>query len=58
MLAKERFLLPAKLVRKGNCPQTTLFRHDYGLSFLYEGVEREKTRLIDALFGVKLSSIL
>ncbi len=56
-LGNERFLLPAKLVRKGDCPQTTLFRHDYGLSFLPEGVEHEKKRLIDALFNVKISSI-
>ncbi len=56
-LGQERFLLPAKLVRKGNCPQTTLFRHDYGLAFLREGIERERTRLIDALFNVKISSI-
>ncbi len=56
-LGKERFLLPAKLVRKGDCPQTTLFRHDYGLAFLLEGIEHERTRLIDALFNVKISSI-
>ncbi len=58
LLGKERFLLPAKLVRKGNCPQTTLFHYDYGLSFIYEGAEQEKTRLIDALFSIKLSSLL
>ena len=56
-LARESFLLPAKLVRKGNCPQTTLFRHDYGLAFQFEGIAHEKPRLIDALFKVKLSSL-
>ncbi len=55
-LGNERFALPSKLVRKGNCPQTTLFRYDYGLFFLFEGIERERTRLTDAISDAKLSS--
>ena len=56
-IGKELFLLPAKLVRKGNCPQTMLFRHDYGLAFQLEGIVHERTRLINALFKLKLSSL-
>ncbi len=57
-LGTERFSLPSKLVRKGSSPQTTLFHYDYGLCFMFDGIERERTRLADAISSAKLLSIL
>lgn len=52
---KDKFLLPAKLVRKGNCPQTMLYRCDFGFQFVYDNIPHEKERLTTALFSAKLS---
>lgn len=54
---KDEFLLPAKLVRKGSCPQTVLYRYDYGFEFLYDYISREgeEQRLTTALFSAKLA---
>lgn len=54
---KERFLLPAKLVRKGHCPQTSLFKHDYGFDFIFDKFPEEKHRLGDAIFSAKLEKL-
>lgn len=56
---KSEFLLPVRLIRKGNCPQTVMYRNDYGLLFMYESLPEEKARLsaalTDALFRERLS---
>ncbi|MCL1975149.1 MAG: hypothetical protein FWG61_03170 [Firmicutes bacterium] len=52
--SKNSFLLPAKLVRKGQCPQTTLFNYDYGFGFIFDHDPKEKHRLSDAIFSSKL----
>jgi hypothetical protein len=58
---KNEFLLPVRLIRKGNCPQTALYRYDYGLLFMYENCLEEKGRLsaalTDAVFRDKLSKL-
>lgn len=55
--SKDRFLLPAKLVRRSNCPQTVLYKYDYGLFFMFESMPEEKQRLQMAIFRAKLSSL-
>ena len=54
---EDLFLLPATLLRKGNCPQTALYRHDYGFMFVYEDVPEEKDRLATAILKNKLESV-
>lgn len=54
---KDTFLLPAKLMRKGNCPQTAVYKYDYGFQFLYEYVPQEEEKLTTALFTAKLHLI-
>lgn len=52
---KDLFLLPSQLVRRGNCPQTVLYRHDYGIMFLFDHIPDEKKRLSVAIFKAKLA---
>jgi len=54
---KDYFLLPAKLVRKGQCPQTTMFKYDYGFNFIFDHKPEEKHRLSDAIFSAKLDRL-
>lgn len=54
---KDAFLLPAMLMRKGNCPQTAVYKYDYGFQFLYEYVPQEEEKLTTALFTAKLHLI-
>ncbi|MDR3278394.1 MAG: hypothetical protein LBT12_06430 [Oscillospiraceae bacterium] len=58
---KSEFLLPVRLIRKGNCPQTALYRYDYGLLFVYDRCQEEKGRLsaalTDTVFREKLSKL-
>jgi hypothetical protein len=54
---KEYFLLPARLVRKGQCPQSPLFKHDYGFDFIFGKFPDEKHRLSDAIFRAKLDKL-
>lgn len=54
---KEEFLLPLKLTRSGNCPQTVLFKYDYGFQFIYDEIPQEEKRLATALFSAKLSLV-
>lgn len=50
------FLLPAKLLRRGNCPQTTAYNYDYGFIFLFSKVPQEKDRLVMSLFNARLEA--
>lgn len=52
---KDTFVLPAKMVRQGNCPQTSLYRYDYGICFLFDQMPEEQKRLTRALFNAKVS---
>ncbi|MCL1905488.1 MAG: hypothetical protein FWG06_00595, partial [Clostridiales bacterium] len=54
---KDYFLLPSKLVRKGHCPQTSLFKFDYGFDFIFDQFPDEKHRLSDAIFSAKLERL-
>lgn len=54
--AKSDFLLPAKLVRKGDCPQTTLYKFDYGFEFDFIRAPEEKERLVMAIFNNKMAA--
>jgi len=54
---QDYFLLPAKLVRRGKCPQTTLFNYDYGFDFIFAHKPEEKYRLSDAIFRSKLNRL-
>jgi hypothetical protein len=55
------FLLPAKLVRRGDSPQTVLYHFDYGFVFLFDDCPNEKSRLsaaiTDALFRSRLARV-
>lgn len=53
--SKDHFLLPAKLVRRSNCPQTVLYKYDYGLFFLFDSMPEEKQRLQMSIFRAKLN---
>jgi len=51
---KDRFSLPARLVRRSNYPRTKLGRYDYGFQFIYEKIPEEKARLTRAILNKKL----
>jgi len=51
---KDRFLIPAKTVRKSNYPHTRIGRYDYGFQFLFDSIPEEKTRLTRAILSKKL----
>lgn len=53
---KDRFILPAKLVRIGDCPQTALYKYDYGLEFIFAENSNEKSRLCGSLLNAKLQT--
>lgn len=55
---RDVFLLPAKLVRCGNCPQIGIYQYDYGFQFIYDTLPHEQERLTSTLLNAKLSSIL
>jgi hypothetical protein len=59
--SKFDFLLPVKLLRKGNCPQTVLYHFDYGFLFIYDDAPNEKSRLAaaitDMMFRTRLATI-
>ena len=52
---KDRFLIPAKLVRRSNYPRTKIGRYDYGFQFILEKTPEEKGRLSKAILNRKLS---
>ena len=52
---KDRFLLPAKVVRKSKHPRTRIGRCDYGFQFIFDNMPDEKGRLTKAILNRKLS---
>jgi hypothetical protein len=48
------FLLPAKLMRRGNSPQTTLFSKDYGFKFIFDNIPQQKSRVSTAILKAKM----
>jgi hypothetical protein len=61
LAGKHDFLLPVRLLRAGNCPQTVLFHFDYGFLFIFDSIPDEKTRIAaaitDTLFRTRLATI-
>jgi hypothetical protein len=57
---KSEFLLPVRLLRKGNCPQTVLYHYDYGFLFVFDRIPGEKARvataITDAVFRSRLAA--
>ncbi len=51
----EKFILPARLIRKGDCRQSVQFKYDYGFLFDFSHNPAEKQRLVDSIFSHKLS---
>jgi len=51
---KDKFLLPAKIVRKSNYPRTKIGRYDYGFQFVFENMPEEKARLTRAILNKKI----
>jgi len=52
---KDKFILPAKIVRKSNYPRTKIGRYDYGFQFVFDNMPEEKARLTRAILNKKLS---
>jgi len=52
---KDRFLLPAKIVRKSNYPRTKIGRYDYGFQFVFDKMPEEKAKLTTAILNKKLT---
>ena len=52
---RDRFLLPAKLVRRSNSPRTKFGRYDYGFQFIFDKMPDEKKRLSRSILNRKLS---
>jgi hypothetical protein len=48
------FLLPAKIMRRGSCPQTTLFSKDYGFKFIFDNIPQQKSRVSTAILKAKM----
>jgi len=51
---RERFTLPAKLVRRSNHTHTQIGRYDYGFQFIFDNMPEEKVRLSGAIINRKL----
>ena len=54
---KERFLLPAEIVRRSNYLRSAVGKFDYGFKFIFDNMPEEKSRLTKAILGKKLSSL-
>ena len=52
---RDKFVLPAKIVRRSNYPRTKIGRYDYGFQFIYDKMPDEKGRLSRAILTRKLS---
>jgi len=52
---RDRFVLPAKLVRRSNYQNTQIGRYDYGFQFDFDNMPEEKVRLTRAILNRKLS---
>jgi len=51
---KDRFLLPARVMRKSNYPHTKIGRYDYGFQFIFDKMPEEKDKLTTAILKKKL----
>jgi len=52
---RDKFVLPAKIVRRSNYPRTKIGRYDYGFQFVFDNMPEEKSRLSRAILNRKLS---
>jgi len=52
---RDRFILPARIVRKSNYPRTKIGRYDYGFQFIFDKMPEEKARLTRSILNKKLS---
>jgi len=52
---RDRFVLPARVVRRSNYPRTKLGRYDYGFEFILDKMPNERGRLSRAILNRKLS---
>jgi len=52
---KDKFILPANIVRKSNYPRTKIGRYDYGFQFVFDNMPEEKARLTRAILNRKLN---
>jgi hypothetical protein len=52
---KDKFALPAKVVRRSNYPRTKIGRYDYGFQFIFDKMPDEKGRLSRAILTRKLA---
>ena len=52
---KDKFLLPAKLVRRSNYNRTKVGKNDYGFQFIFDNMPDEKGRLSRSILNKKLS---
>jgi len=52
---KDRFVLPAKLVRRSNYPRVKVGKYDYGFQFIFDKMPDEKGRLSRAILSKKLA---
>jgi len=52
---KDKFAIPAKIVRKSNYPRTKIGRYDYGFQFVFDNMPEEKARLTRAILNRKIS---
>jgi len=53
---KDRFLLPARVMRKSNYPHTKIGRYDYGFQFIFDKMPEVKEKLTTAILKKKLQS--
>jgi len=53
---RDRFTIPAKLVRRSNYPRTKVGRYDYGFQFIFDKMPEEKGRLSKSILNRKLSA--
>jgi len=53
--SNDRFLMPAKLVRRSTLPRTKIGKYDYGFQFIFDKLLEEKGRLARSILRKKLS---
>ena len=54
---KDKFTLPAKLVRRSNNPRARIGRYEYGFQFIFDIYPDAKGRLTSAILSKKLSHV-
>jgi c-di-GMP-binding flagellar brake protein YcgR len=52
---RDKFCLPAKLVRRSNYLRTKIGRYDYGFQFIFDNLPDEKGRLSRSILSKKLA---